>query len=475
MRRVGIMLIVLFLMLPLAAQDIPGMTHRELDNGLELFMLENHRVPLTTVQITFRCGALTQTPETAGLFHLYEHMLFKGNRSYPTQTEFMAAMKSLGVGNWNGGTSTEYVTYYFTIPSDMTERGISFWTDAVRYPLLDPDELAAEKDVVINEIKGYHNDPQDNFRSARDKFLFYEFPWRRDISGPVDVVRNGTVEQLREMQKTFYTPDNCALFVAGDINPAEVEAMAERLLGDWEPNPDPFVIESPHPTMKRDWSLVFQEPSMYPGFAQIEVTMRGPDVLDDPEATYAADVLLTLLDSPDSRFRKSIFAKVPGLYAPEYIWKSYFTQKDGGQIFMGTYGVIQGNTDPYALAEKFRKAAFDEIRAIVEDKDYFSPGEYVLLKNMLEDRRLLSMEVPSSFISEYSFWWASASTDYYQGYIDNMKAVEHEEIASYLEKYVLGKPSLLTVKMNPDLYAVHPAGEGFQEILREKSYWWQER
>ena len=85
---------------------IPGLHRYRLDNGLELFVLENHAVPLTRVQITFRCGSITQAPETAGLFHLYEHMLFKGNSKYRTETEFSAAMTDLGVAEWNGGTSS---------------------------------------------------------------------------------------------------------------------------------------------------------------------------------------------------------------------------------------------------------------------------------------------------------------------------------------------------------------------------------
>jgi zinc protease len=92
--------------------EIPGLFRYELENGLEVFVFENHAVPLARIQITFRCGSISQTPETAGLFHFYEHMLFKGNTTYPTKTEFKSALTRLGVATWNGGTSTEYVTYF---------------------------------------------------------------------------------------------------------------------------------------------------------------------------------------------------------------------------------------------------------------------------------------------------------------------------------------------------------------------------
>jgi len=117
-----------FAPLGLSAQaDVTGLQSFTLDNGLEVFILENHNVPLARVQITFRTGAISQTPQTAGLFHLYEHMLFKGNRTYHTQSALQAALKELGVGDWNGGTSSEDVSYYFTVPSDKVDKGVQFW------------------------------------------------------------------------------------------------------------------------------------------------------------------------------------------------------------------------------------------------------------------------------------------------------------------------------------------------------------
>ena len=110
-KKMGISLLMVCLLPTFSAladvTNIPGLHYYELQNGLELFVLENHVVPLTNIQITFRAGAITQEPDTAGLFHLFEHMLFKGNRRYPSQSEFVAARKKLGVGEWNGGTSTE--------------------------------------------------------------------------------------------------------------------------------------------------------------------------------------------------------------------------------------------------------------------------------------------------------------------------------------------------------------------------------
>ena len=165
------------------AREATGLQTFVLDNGLEVFVLENHTVPLARIQVTFRTGAISQSPETAGLFHLYEHMLFKGNRAYPNQTALQAAMKDLGVADWNGGTSQESVSYFFTVPSDRADRGIEFWADAVQFPLLDPAELQTEKDVVVSEIRAGFSDPGNVYGSAVRKSLFWKFPWRKDVAG----------------------------------------------------------------------------------------------------------------------------------------------------------------------------------------------------------------------------------------------------------------------------------------------------
>ena len=275
-----------------AETPISGLYRYQLDNGLELFVLENHTVPLARIQITFRCGSITQTPQTAGLFHLYEHMLFKGNSRYKSDAEFSAAMTQLGVASWNGGTSTEYVTYYFTVPSDKTEAGLEFWSYALREPLLDPAELAVEQDVVSNEINGYLADPDRVYAAAMDKALFGTYPWRRDIGGSEAIIRSATTDTMRAIQEAYYLPNNAAVFVGGDVKPEEVYAMVNKWYGTWEAGPDPWLSPAPaHPTpgVTAPVYLVYPDSSLPQGIAYIETRYRGPDVLAEPEPTFAAD------------------------------------------------------------------------------------------------------------------------------------------------------------------------------------------
>src|SRR6185312_14028412 len=121
-----------------------------LPNGLEVIVIENHGVPLATVEIDVKNGAFTQTPEYEGLAHMYEHMFFKANASYPEPEQFVQRAAELGAV-FNGSTREEVVNYYITLPSDSVAAGLGFLASAFRAPLFRSDELESERQVVLGE------------------------------------------------------------------------------------------------------------------------------------------------------------------------------------------------------------------------------------------------------------------------------------------------------------------------------------
>ena len=118
---------------------VRGLFNYKLDNGLDVYILENSSVPLVYIEVLIKGGGFGQSEENAGFFHLYEHMMFKGNELYPDSSKVQDAIASLGVPSWNGSTSSDYVNYYFTVPSGELEAGLRFWSSALRSPLLLPE------------------------------------------------------------------------------------------------------------------------------------------------------------------------------------------------------------------------------------------------------------------------------------------------------------------------------------------------
>ena len=113
---------------------------RVLPNGLEVIVVENHGVPLATVEVNVKNGSFTQSPEYEGLAHMYEHMFFRADAKYPGVSEFWDKASDLGAV-FNGTTAEERVNYYMTVPADSAGAALKLLAAALREPLFRQDEL----------------------------------------------------------------------------------------------------------------------------------------------------------------------------------------------------------------------------------------------------------------------------------------------------------------------------------------------
>jgi len=370
-------------------------------------------------------------------------MLFTGNSIFPTMEAFNAARNAMGSTTWNGGTGTEFINYHITVPSDYLADGVAFWAAAVRSPIFDPAILENEKQVVLSEITGYHADPASIAVNALESRMFPDYPWRKNIDGPVANIEAATVDSLKAIQSRYYIPRNMALMIGGDIKPDEAFVLADKYFGDWAGGQVPTLGEPPHGPIPAGVKVIATDDLYYKGLAQVQIRWRGPDVLRQIMDTYTSDVFLLLLSSPVGNFKKNLMEKVQGLYDPEYIDFSYRTARDGGNYAFIAYMLVQKpKTEGPILdrVEDLRKAVLNEFAGIAADpQTYFGAAELEKAKTKLIDQNLFAMESAESFITEtLTFWWSTATADYFFGYEDNCRQVSWADISRLLSDYLLG-------------------------------------
>src|SRR6185295_15408007 len=144
-------------------------------NGLTVLVVENHAVPLVTIEIAAKNGSMTEPPEYNGLSHLYEHMFFKANAKIPSQEQWLARVHELGI-SWNGTTNTERVNYFFTTTSDHFDDTMVFMHDAIVTPKFDPKELDKERVVVTGEIDRNESNPYYHYFHDVQNKVFWKYP-----------------------------------------------------------------------------------------------------------------------------------------------------------------------------------------------------------------------------------------------------------------------------------------------------------
>ena len=407
-----------------------------LSNGLEVIVVENHGVPLATVEVNVRNGSFTQTPEYAGLAHMYEHMFFRANAAYPQSELYLDRAAQLGAV-FNGTTQEETVSYYLTVPADSVRGAIQWLTPALRSPLFLENELAVERQVVIGEYDRNESSPFFQLQRQMDMKLYPGNYSRKNVIGDRQVVATTTPAKMRYIQNKYYIPNNSVLIVAGDVKPDSIFAIAERQLGDWARRPDPFVSDPvpPIPPLTANDAVVAQA-----GVNAVTVLMQwqGPSVGMDPRSTYAADVFSDLLNDPRSRFQQRLVDS--GLW--QGIGVNYYTLNHTGPI------TISGQTSPEKLRQAL--AALDtEVRKL-DDAGYFNAEDLKAAQAHRSVTSAFGREEASAFAHTLGFWWSVASLEYYMGYVDNMGKQTTADLRAYADRYIVGKPHITGVLISPD-------------------------
>ena len=406
-----------------------------LPNGLEVIVVENHGVPLATVEVNARNGSFTQSPTYEGLSHLYEHMFFRANALFPTPDAFVSRASELGAV-FNGTTQEERVNYYLTLPSDSTIPGMELIASALRAPLFLAEELERERAVVIGEYDRAESNPFYALTTATGKALWGSAWSRKNPLGERAVILRTTPEQMRTIQRKYYVPNNTALIVAGDVNPAEVFAAARRLFGSWQRGADPFLADPipSVPALTRNLGVVVEQPV---NGVIVVVQWQGPGAHTDVPATYAADVFSDVLNQPGSRFQRKLVDS--GLWQSMNV--NYYTLNQVGPI------TISGEVAPGKLREAL--AALDrELREVVKP-DYISADAVDGVKQRRIVDTMKNLERASGFAHQLGFWWAVTGLDYFYGYVDTMGRQGPDDLRRYASRYIVGKPHVTGVLLSP--------------------------
>ncbi|MDT7602891.1 MAG: zinc protease [Acidobacteriota bacterium] len=413
------------------------LANKVLANGLEVIVLEDHAVPLVTVELAVKNGSYTEPPELNGLSHLYEHMFFKENRAWRDRADYLLTIDQLGV-TYNGTTREEIVEYYYTTTSPNFGVAMRAMRDAARYPSFNEKQFAQEQEVVINELQRNESNPFGFLQDAMNERLFYKYPSRKNPGGNAETVGKATTDQMRLIQGRYYVPNNSALVVTGDVSPQTVFAAAEQLYGDWaRREKDPFVEFPPveHPPLPKSEGAIITQPVQN---VLIEIGWQGPSIGKDNASTYAADVFSFILRQPDSRFQRALVDT--GLVTGVDL--GYYTQRNVGPINL----VAQTTPDKARAA---LRAIYKEIAAF-NDPAYFTDEQLESAKGLLEADDLYSREKTDDYTHTVAFWWASTGLDYFRGYLGNLRRTSRADINRYLNTYIEGKPHVGLALLSSD-------------------------
>ena len=213
-----------------SALAAPNVSNFKLDNGLEVVVIPDRRVPVVTHMLWYKVGAADEPPGKSGIAHFLEHLMFKGTAKNPAG-RFSQVVGTIG-GQENAFTSSDYTGYYQRVARDKLKEMMEFEADRMTGLVLTDDVVLPERNVVLEEQnQRVANNPAAKLGEEIQAALYLNHPYGRPVIG-----WRGEIEKLNRADalafyKQYYTPNNAVLVIAGDVTADEVKKLAEETYG----------------------------------------------------------------------------------------------------------------------------------------------------------------------------------------------------------------------------------------------------
>ena len=248
-----------------------------LDNQLRVLTSTMPHTQSVSIVICVGAGSRYEPEDKAGLSHFLEHLPFKGTKHWPTAQAVSEAIEGVG-GVMNASTDREMTAFWCKVPQPHFQTAFSVLLDMLINPLLDPEELEKEREVIQEELRMTNDHPTYKVDLLIDEALWPGQAMGRDVGGTAQSVEALTRDEIQEYMRRQYNPANTVVAVAGNITHQEVIQLLEDATSEWKP------------VQSLDWEPVNND-------------NQGPIVLMDQRRTDQTHICLALpglsLDDPD--------------------------------------------------------------------------------------------------------------------------------------------------------------------------------
>lgn len=277
-----------------------------LKNGLVVILHQDKTVPLVSVHQWYRVGSKDENVGRTGLAHFFEHLMFKGTeRLSGKQYEKMIHM---GGADNNAFTSQDYTGYYTNIPPERLRWVLGVESDRMVNLMFDQKEIQSEREVVKEERRmRTENSIEGSLDEKLHRLLYQVGAYRWPVIGSMEDLNAASIEDLKAFYKTYYSPNNSVLVLAGNFDVDQAKKWIQELYGSIPSQKveRPEFLNEIENLAKMDWAVErlkkdVQAETMLLGF-------RGPEIAS--QDTYALDLLSIILGGGNSSRLHQLFVR----------------------------------------------------------------------------------------------------------------------------------------------------------------------
>jgi zinc protease len=228
-----------------------------LNNGLKVLVREVHTAPLASVWCWYRVGSKDEGPGVTGVSHWCEHMNFKGTKKIP-RDQVKGIIEKFG-GTWNGYTWIDQTTYLETASKDALDQMLFIEAERMDACLYDPADCESERTVIISELQGGENDPEQLLDTEVTSAAFKVHPYHHPTIGWLADLQSMTRDDLYGHYRRYYVPSNATLVIVGDVETDDVLKRVEKQFGGIASGSRPAKIRQVEPEQQAERRVVLRK------------------------------------------------------------------------------------------------------------------------------------------------------------------------------------------------------------------------
>jgi zinc protease len=284
---------------PAAWQPEITMARFSLANGLTLFVLPDHRLPIVSLQIHYKVGSRHELPGITGISHLFEHLMFRGTETLGPE-EFSRILQAKG-GEINAFTTRDHTSYFENLPAEHLELGLELEADRLLHLKLDDDTFQPERQVVVSERKLRSVDsPFGLLEEQLYATAYTQHPYNWPVVGWDQDLHRMTLDDCLAYYRSHYHPGNITVVIAGDVEPEHARDLVDRYFGQVPAPaapPEPQVVEPPQRGERR---------TILKKVSQVEALFAGYHIvgIDHPDLFPLSVLSVILSGGKASRFHQ---------------------------------------------------------------------------------------------------------------------------------------------------------------------------
>ena len=392
-----------------------------LDNGLKVFLLEDHKSPAVTFQVWYRVGSRNEKDGKSGLSHFLEHMMFKGTPAIRPE-EYSRIIAKNG-GRSNAFTTSDVTVYFATMSRDKIGIELEMEADRMANALLGDTNFEPEKKVIQEERRLRTDDkPVAALDEVTSAVAYTVHPYRRPVIGWMDDIQNLSRQDLVDHYKLYYAPNNAFIVVAGDFSTDEILPKIKAAFEKIPRGPEPPKVRAEEPPQRGERRVFLKKEAELPF---VMMFYHAPN-LKSPD-NFALDLLTVVLaggrSSPlyhDLVYQKRLARSVDANY-------SSVSMDPGG--FSITAQLMPGKEPPEV--EREIDILVDKIKS-----ELISERDLQKAKNQIESSFIFAQDSIFGQAMKIGYYEATGDWRQMDHYIEGIRRVTREDIQRVAKEYL---------------------------------------